>query len=70
MNVAAMTQYHVMKKTTPLTRLLTFEEGQSSVRVQCYLHTSNYAPQGWYDQAERTVPLRRPFSFETIGPES
>ena len=53
-----------MKKTTPLSRLLTFEEGQDTVRVQCYLHTDDYAPQGWYDPAERTISLRRAFSFE------
>ena len=29
-----------------MSRLLTFEDGSDEVRVQCYLHTSQYAPQG------------------------
>jgi hypothetical protein len=31
--------------------------------VQCYLHTSDHAPQGWYAPAERTIQLGKPFSF-------
>ncbi|GIS83573.1 MAG: hypothetical protein CM1200mP15_22050 [Dehalococcoidia bacterium] len=30
----------------PLSRLLTFTEGSREVKVQCYLHTSGYAPEG------------------------
>jgi hypothetical protein len=29
-----------------MSRLLTFTEGSDEVQVQCYLHTSIYAPQG------------------------
>lgn len=62
-NVAAMTRHHGQHKRPlfPLSRLLTFEEGKSAVRIQCYLHTDDYAPQGWYAPAERTAPLRLPF---------
>jgi hypothetical protein len=31
------------------------------VRVQCYLHTSDFAPQGWYDADERILELGRAF---------
>jgi len=44
-----------------MSRLLTFEEGSRDVDVRCYLHTSDYAPQGWYGPSERTVSLRYPF---------
>jgi hypothetical protein len=29
--------------------------------VQCYLHTSEYAPQGWYGKAELTLTLDKDF---------
>ena len=59
-NAAAMSQYHG-RKNVPMSRVLTFTEGSDELRVQCYLHTSQHAPQGWYAPAERPVPLRTPF---------
>jgi hypothetical protein len=47
----------------PRSRLLTFEEGSDSVRVQCYRHTNDYARQGWYPRADRRVALARPFNW-------
>ena len=35
--------------------------GRREARIQCYLHTTDYAAQGWYAPAERTIPLRLPF---------
>lgn len=61
LNVAALTQYHMGITTLPMSRLLTFVEGSNQVRVQCYLHTSQYAPQGWYPSAEKTLHLPKPF---------
>ena len=58
-NAAALSRYHG-RTNVPMSRLLTFEDGSAEVRVQCYLHTSEYAPQGWYAPAERTVRLNRP----------
>ena len=49
------------RPNTPMSRLLTFTEGSADVRVQCYLHTSDHAPQGWYAPAERTIRLGKPF---------
>jgi hypothetical protein len=61
-NVAALTGHHALSKRPlfPLSRLLTFVEGSREVRIQCYLHTTDYAAQGWYAPAERIVPLRMP----------
>ncbi len=62
-NVASLSQYHVRRTTVPMSRLLTFVEGSNQVRVQCYLHTSQHAPQGWYPKAERTLKLSRSFRW-------
>ena len=61
-NVASLSKHHAWKTTYAMSRLLTFAEGSREVNLKCYMHTSDYAPQGWYDQAERTVLLRMPFS--------
>ena len=62
-NVAALTRHHGKEALqVPMSRLLTFEEGSEEVTVQCYLHTSDYAPQGWYAPAERTIRLNKPFT--------
>jgi hypothetical protein len=44
-----------------MSRLLTFTDKSDEVRVQCYLHTSQHAPQGWYPKVERTLRLTKPF---------
>jgi hypothetical protein len=62
-NCAALTQHHVSWSSTPMSRLFTFTEGSNEVRVQCYLHTSQHAAQGWYSPGERILPLRRPFRW-------
>jgi 3',5'-cyclic AMP phosphodiesterase CpdA len=60
-NCAALSKYHAHKTTLPMSRLFTFTQGSPQVRIQCYLHTSQHAPQGWYPKAERTLPLSKPF---------
>ncbi|MGH7946914.1 MAG: metallophosphoesterase family protein [Opitutaceae bacterium] len=60
-NCAALSRYHAYKTTLPMSRLMTFTEGSDVVRVQCYLHTSQFAPQGWYKPAERRLRLGKPF---------
>jgi hypothetical protein len=57
LNVASLSRHHMPITTLPLSRLLTFTPGSDEVRVQCYLHTSQHAPQGWYARAERTIRL-------------
>lgn len=44
-----------------MSRRFTFAEGSDEVVVECCLHTSDHAPQGWYAPAERTLPLGKPF---------
>ena len=59
-NAAALSLYHGAKNT-PMSRLLTFVDGSDAINVKCYLHTSHYAPEGWYGSAERSVKLSKPF---------
>jgi len=59
LNCCALTKYHGGR--APMSRLLTFVDGSDRVRVQCYLHTSTFAPQGWYPKAERTLQLSTAF---------
>jgi len=63
LNVASLSRHHMPLTTLPVSRLLTFTPGSCEVRVQCYLHTSQYAPQGWYPRAERTLRLNAPFQW-------
>jgi len=60
-NCAALTRHHMKLPGTPMSRLLTFTDGSRDVRVQCYLHTSDHAPQGWHVPAERIMRLSKPF---------
>jgi hypothetical protein len=61
LNVASLSRYHMPITTLPVSRVLTFTPGGDEVRVQCYLHTGQYAAQGWYEKAERTIGVGRPF---------
>ncbi len=61
-NVAALSKYHG-SQNVPMSRLLTFQDGRAEVLVQCYLHTGDHAPQGWYAPAQRTIRLSRPFRW-------
>lgn len=62
-NVAALTR-HFMKHAKPHSRLLTFSPDSDEVIVQCYMHTNEYRPQGWYHAKERLLKLSRPFSWD------
>ena len=59
-NCGALTIYHSIKRIS-MSRVLTFVDGSQSLKVQCYLHTSDYAPEGWYQKAERRIQLSKPF---------
>jgi len=60
-NCSALTKYHAGLTTMPMSRLFTFVEGSREVQIDCYLHTSDHAPQGWYEPARRTATLTAPF---------
>jgi hypothetical protein len=63
-NVSGLTRYHgTLENQVPKSWLLTFTEGSDEVAVQCYLHTDEYAPQGWYDKVSRRVKLPKPFKM-------
>ena len=59
-NCCTLSKFHG-HRNMPMSRFLTFTDGSDTVRVQCYLHTSDHAPQGWYAPAERILPLGKPF---------
>jgi hypothetical protein len=59
-NACALSKHHG-RQNVPMSRLLTFTDGSDKVKVQCYLHTSDYKPQGWYPPAERTIKLGKAF---------
>jgi hypothetical protein len=61
-NVAALSKYHG-KRNVPMSRVLTLTHGSSMANVRCYMHTSDYRPQGWYEAAEREVTLTHPFEL-------
>ena len=58
LNVSALSEHHG-RTNIPMSRVLAIQGNQ--VRVRCYLHTSKFAPQGWYPKAERTLALAKPF---------
>ena len=59
-NVAALARHHAAHTTVPMSRHLTFVPGRAEVLIRCYLHTSDHAPQGWYERAQRTGPAAAP----------
>lgn len=63
-NVCALTKYHGARHAAPMSRLFEFEDGSETARVRCYLHTNDFASQGWYDPEERVVPLRMAFQHK------
>jgi len=62
-NVAGLTRYMGRPENcVPRSWLLTFTSGSDEVKAQCYLHTSDYAPQGWYPKFDRVIKLLKPFT--------
>jgi hypothetical protein len=39
------------------------EPGSDELLLQCYLHTADYAPQGWFAPVEKRIPLRHRFEI-------
>jgi Calcineurin-like phosphoesterase len=61
-NVAGLTRHHgAPENQVPRSWLLTFTDGSDEVTARCYLHDSEYAPQGWYARSERSIRLSKPF---------
>jgi hypothetical protein len=66
-NVAGLTRYHGspenQQNRVPRSWLLTFTDGSSEVTARCYLHSDEYAPQGWYPKYDRVIRLSKPFKM-------
>ncbi len=50
----------------PRSWLLTFTDSSDEVTAQCYLHTSDYAPQGWYSKFDRVIKLSQHFKMPSV----
>ena len=61
-NVSALSRFHARKTTLPMSRVWTIDGNDALVR--CYLHSSQHAPQGWYEKAEQPFKLAKPFSWK------
>jgi hypothetical protein len=63
-NAAGLTLYHSAPGTgVPRSWLLTFTDGSSEVTARCYLHSDEYAPEGWYPKSDRVIKLSKPFKM-------
>jgi hypothetical protein len=61
-NVAGLTRYHTAPEHSfPRSWVITFTEGSDTVTARCYLHSNEYAPQGWYAKTDRVIKLSKPF---------
>lgn len=60
-NAACLTRFHVRETSVPKSRLLTFTPGSDKVRVDCYMHSGEFLPEGWYSAASRILKLSRRF---------
>jgi len=63
-NAAGLTLYHSAPGTNvPRSWLLTFTDGSDEVSARCYLHSNDFAPQGWYPKFDRVIKLSKPFKM-------
>jgi hypothetical protein len=63
-NAAELTGYMgAPENCVPRSWLLTFTDGADEASARCYLHTSAYAPQGWYPKNDRAIKLSKPFKM-------
>ena len=66
-NVAGLTKYMgAAENCVPRSWLLTFTDSSDEVTAQCYLHTSDYAPQGWYSKFDRVIKLSKQFKMPSV----
>ena len=48
----------------PHSRIFTFEDGSDRASIECYMHTDEYKPQGFYDEKKTDIRLTKPFSYD------
>ena len=63
-NVSALTRWFVMDHAMPHSRLFTFEDGSNRCRIDCFMHTDEYRPMGFYENAAVDVELSKPYCAE------
>lgn len=63
-NISALTAHHG-PTSLPMSRHWEISGDQATVR--CYLHTSDHAPQGWYEPAQRQLTLAKSFRRSSKG---
>jgi hypothetical protein len=63
-NVAALTRWFVKDHAMPHSRLFTFENGSDRASIECYMHTDEYRPQGFYEDKKVEILLTKPFVYE------
>jgi len=61
-NVAALTRHYVKRHAMPMSRLLTFHDGSDQAQIDCYLHTDEHRPIGFYPAQSETIQLTKPYS--------
>lgn len=67
-NVAGLTKYMgAPENCVPRSWLLTFTDGSVEATAQCYLHSSDYAPQGWYPKFDQAIKLSKAFRAPSHG---
>ncbi|MFK7964943.1 MAG: metallophosphoesterase [Burkholderiaceae bacterium] len=66
-NVAALTRWFVKDHAMPHSRLFTFEDGSADATIDCYMHTDEYRPQGFYPEKQSVVRLTKPFRLDGSG---
>jgi hypothetical protein len=66
-NASGLTRFHINphRPNPPKSRLLTFTQGSNEVLVQCYMHTGEFLPPGWYHEAQCRLTLDRAFRQDT-----
>jgi hypothetical protein len=62
-NVSGLTRYHgrLPYNQVPRSWLITFTEGSDEATARCYLHGSEYAPQGFFPKLDHVIKLSRAF---------
>jgi hypothetical protein len=67
-NATGLTRYHgraPFDDQVPRSWLLTFTVGSDEVTARCYLHSNDYASQGWYPKYDRVIKLSKPFKMRS-----
>jgi hypothetical protein len=66
-NVAGLTKYMgAPENCVPRSWLLIFTDSSEEVTAQCYAHTSDHVPQGWYPNFDRVIKLSKQFKMPSV----